>query len=339
MLALLVLLLGLFSSVVRAEPTWIATPHELVAEPVVEAPVGGWYTEAGPLVSVHGDVGDRAAVRHLADHAEASLDRLAERLGVRANREIDVYVAPSQEMFDRIQPGAPPDWADGTAYARSGLVFLRSPGIRPGTASPLDQVLDHELVHVLLGSAFGARPVPRWLQEGLAQYYAGEIEADDAERIARGLFGSGLFHLQDLVAGFPSDAGRASLAYAQSADFVGWMAETYGPDSHRVLIAELVAARPVDMALRTATGADMESLDKAWRNRLVTPENWLRGAAASGVFWLLPVGALLYGWSWRRKRNRARMKRWEEEERREDERSRLAQLAARRRSGQDAWVN
>lgn len=335
MIAALLLLINLAFG---AGPEWTAAPKAPEERPVIEAPVAGWYTEAGTVVDVHGDGADAAVVRTLADHAAVSLPALAKRMGVPVGRHVDVYVAPTQAMFDRIQPGTPPDWADGTAYARSGLIFLRSPHIRPGTATELTTVLDHEIVHVLLGSAFGVRPVPRWLQEGMAQYYAGEIGADLPDQISAGLLGSGLLHIQDLAYGFPADPQRAHLAYAQSADFISWIAATHGEKSLRVLITELADGAAIDPALRAATGVDVESMDRVWRARLTSGTMWLRAIAGSGILWFVAIIALGVGWWRRRRRNRERMKRWEREEAYQAmlEEHRRRVMAAR---AQEQWLN
>lgn len=335
MLATLLLMIQLAFG---AGPEWQVAPKPIEERPVVEAPPGGWYTEQGTEVDVHGDAADAAVVRSLADHAAVALPALAERMGVPAGRHVDVYLAPTQEMFDEIQPGTPPDWADGTAYARSGLIFLRSPHLRPGTATELATVLDHELVHVLLGSAFGPRPVPRWLQEGMAQYYAGEIGTDLPDKISAGLLGPGLLHIQDLAYGFPADPQRAHLAYAQSADFISWIAATHGERSLRVLIAQLAAGEGIDPALRAATGTDVESMDTAWRARLTTSTMWLRAIAGSGILWFVAIVGLGVGWWRRRKRNRERMRRWEREEAYQvmlEEQRRRAMLAR----SQEQWLN
>ena len=82
-------------------------------------------------------------------------------------RTVHVYVARTQEQFRTLQPGNAPTWADATAYPGMGTVFLRDPKIRIATDEPVEQVLDHELVHILLGRAFAPAIPPSWLQEGV----------------------------------------------------------------------------------------------------------------------------------------------------------------------------
>lgn len=328
-LAPLLLSVGLVSA---GEPVARASHEPIVAPPVVTAPEGGWYEVDGIYARVLGADADRATVRRLADHAATAVPRLSRALGVPAGTRMDVYVAP-ESQFAAIQPGEPPDWADGTAWPTQGLVFLHSPHDRAGTAEALETVLDHEIVHVLLGRAFAPERPPRWLQEGMAQLYAGEINPALADTLAQAKLGGGLLPLPTLVRGFPADAGLARLAYAQSADFVGWIGTTYGDDALRRLVAELDRGATAEQAIRTVTGKPLAEVETAWSARWQSPWLWVKALLGSGILWgvfslLIVVGA------WRRwRRGKLRLALWEAEE----ERARLlAQAALRERMEMDA---
>ncbi len=297
-----------------AGPSWQAAP-EAGERPAVAAPVGGWWTEDGLYARVHGAPGDAVTVRRLADHAAAAVPRLAHKVGVATGATIDIYVAPSQADFERIQPGAPPDWADGTAWPRWGLVFLRAPSARPGTAEPLEQVLDHELVHVLLGRAFAPRTPPRWLQEGLAQYWTGELGPAVADDLGSMLFGRDeLLSLSELSRGFHGDPIQARHAYAATADFVGFLASEHGEDSVRALIAEMARGRGFDEALRVATGRDVADIEAAWRGRWSDPALVLKALASTDLLWAVAGLLAIFG-AWRaRRRTRRTLARWDREE-------------------------
>ena len=159
---------------------------------------------------------------YISHNASKALPEIAQVLGVSTGGHVEIYIAPTQDSFLAMQPAIPPDWADGTTWPKSGLIFLRSPTIRSGLSSPLEQVLNHEIAHILLGRAFGHRPVPHWLQEGVAQIVSGEYNGQTMETLGWGKMGSGWYSLQEISRGFPSNAARAKLAYAESAHFVGF---------------------------------------------------------------------------------------------------------------------
>jgi hypothetical protein len=176
-------------------------------------------------------------------------------------------------------------------------------------------VLDHELVHVLIGNAFGARSAPRWLQEGLAQYWTGELGPRTGDDLARVVFGrDALFSLHQLNAGFHGDPYRARLAYDAAADFVGFVATHYGEHAVRDLVAHMAAGAPFDDALEAATGADVATVEAAWRGHWSDPALWLKALTSTEVLWGVGAMLVLVG-AWRvRRRAHRKLARWEREE-------------------------
>jgi hypothetical protein len=315
-------------------PGFVSSPAAPVADALLPPPAlpAGWVSERGAYADVHGDPRDRATLLRLSRHASAAVPRLAAELGVPAVVGLQVYLAPDARSFEELQPGAPPDWADGTAWPHRGLVFLRAPRLRDGTAPALEVVLDHELVHVLLGQAFGARPVPRWLQEGVAKVMAREYTPGMTDALAAGMLGDDLIPLERLVAGFPEDPVRAQLAYAQSADLVAWLRNRWGDEALRVLIGRMAAGEGFGPALHAATGMSVDQLEEAWLGRLHSSPLWLRPLASDGF--ILGVGALFFvvGGTLALRRRRQRLAEMQAEE---DARDAAAARAARLFAG--AW--
>lgn len=228
----------------------------------------GWETVRGPFVQVHGSPDDLHTLLELSREAERSLPELANDLGVPLGTTIHVYVADSQRRFRDLQPGNAPTWADGVAYPALGLVLLRAPDVRGGMADPLDVVLRHELVHILLGHAFLPNRPPSWLQEGLAQVWAGEVGPQTTQTLATGLATGNTMSLEGLSRGFPADPVRARVAYAQSAVFIGWIRDTYGQDAVKTLIRELASGTAIEGAVYSATGDFITTVEKRWLGEL-----------------------------------------------------------------------
>jgi hypothetical protein len=176
------------------------------------------------------------------------------------------------------------------------------------------QVLDHEIVHAVLGQAFGPRPVPRWLQEGLAQVLSGEYSPAVTREIARGLMGTGLSSLEELSSGFPADPLGAKRAYAQSADFVAWLNKEGGRDAVRTMVGELAKGAGLGAAVRRATGRSLEEVDADWRARWETSGvKWI-ALADEGFLWAFAAFALAFGAIGVKRRNRRRLEEWGREE-------------------------
>lgn len=295
-------------------PTASSAPVDALIRSDIPAPPGGWWTEDGAWLRVHGAPNDRVTVERLAQHGNRSLPALAERLQVPVGAQVEIYLAPDERMFNEIQPGHPPDWADGTAWPSLGLIFLHAPSARPGTARPLEQVLDHELVHILVGRAFAPRVPPRWLQEGLAEYYSGEFGPNHVREILSFLPTSGLMPFATLSGGFPTDPMRAQLAYAQSVDLILFIADEYGEQSLAKLLDSASKGASMGWALREATGEDITTLERQWQARWSDP--WVRWSVlmTDTTFWGIAV-LISFVAAWKiRRRNHHKLRRWAEEE-------------------------
>jgi len=270
--------------------------------------------EDGLYGAVGGEPADRPAVHRVARHLEEAVPRIAGELDLPTGRKVRVYLCHTSEQFEGLQPGPIDPWADATSWPSAALIYLRAARLRPGTAKPLTQVLDHEVTHALLGQRFHAEPVPRWLHEGLAQLMAREYSPDTTRALERGSLGPGLMSLDDLVRGFPDDPLRAQVAYAQSADLVAYLRNTYGQQALQILVRRLAAGAPVRAAFREATGEGLDEIDQAWRARLQQSRLWAPALLDDNAWWLAAGLLLLGGYLRVKRRNRARRAWLEREE-------------------------
>jgi hypothetical protein len=299
-----------------------------------------WISVQGLGFTIHGSAKHLALLDRLNAHGNTAVPRLARELGIPVGGGIDVYLTDSQEGFRTMQPGTAPVYADGTAYPSVGAIFLRHPSLRGGMARPLEQVLDHELVHVLLGRIFTPQVVPRWLQEGMAQVYAGEVGPEISERISKGLLGREPFGLNSLTVGFPDDPHLADLAYAQSADFIVWFRGTYGDETLRHVVRQMASGRTARHAFHGATGRTLDQISDVWTQRLHAQTSLaVSPATFEGSLWALGGVLLLGGGFMRRRTFRKRMVEWEEEEEALDDmvRELQAQRRAASRSSLTFW--
>jgi hypothetical protein len=295
-----------FSSPALAQE-WTVSEEPVVLEDAPPLVPEGWEQVSAVYLEVYGTSDSLPVLLELSRHGSRSLPDLARMLGVAIGRTVHVVVAPTQKAFFDLQPGDAPEWADGTAYPALGHIFLRRPGIR-GPQRPLQVVFDHELVHILLGRAFAPQRPPRWLQEGVAQVFAGEYGPETTREIARGAAGPGLYTLEQLTLGFPSDPRGAQLAYAQSADFISWMRVEYGDDALRVVVDRMRRGADVRGAIRAATGEFLEDVDASWRGRVErgSSDLWLSVFSTGDIWWALAalfaaVGLLIARWRIRRR--------------------------------------
>jgi hypothetical protein len=198
-------------------------------------------------------------------------------------------------------------YTDGvTAADGSRVVILagRTPSYPDGG---LEEVLAHEVAHVLIHRAAGGRRVPRWFDEGLAMLAARPWRFRDQTELAVGLLSgpkTPLWKLDDL---FQGDRREVERGYALAGALVQDLLERYGPAVPRIVLARLAQGDSFDQALRGATGTTLVDVGEAFWERQGTLKRWIPILTSTAALWfgisLLAIAAAV-----RRRRQAARQR-------------------------------
>ena len=274
--------------VALAPPALAAGPTSPGWQQLREAPFTFWYREK-----------DARIAEALASISTETIEAVAEQTGLPAPMHLDVILAPDAASFAASQPSAPPGWAAGTAWSERGEIYLRTRMPRSGP-NKIDQVFTHEVVHIVLGRAWKEGRPPRWLNEGLAKYLAGELGPEEHLLLSRSALNGGLIPLEHFTHHWPVRASQARLAYVQSVDFVAFLARQ-GDDVLPTVVQRMAAGASLDEALLEATGEDLESLEERWRGRITLWHALLPLIGSSSTVWVLAALLFLVA-AWRRRR-------------------------------------
>ena len=157
--------------------------------------------------------------------------------------------------------------------------------------------LKHELVHLLLHEHIVYIPVPKWLNEGIAQWASGGV-AEVLVTAQKSLIGDALRtgHLpafQHLEERFPPDRKGFRLAYEQSLSFINYIEKKYGRQTVINLLGHLKRGSSIDQALYDTLGVTLAELEKEWRDRLRGQEGWLTFFSIHIYEFLFLLGAFL----------------------------------------------
>ncbi|MBI5513600.1 MAG: hypothetical protein HY909_07510 [Deltaproteobacteria bacterium] len=248
---------------------------------------------------------------------ERDVASLSAQFGLLDIPPLEVRLVATPEAMRALSPvGAPPPaYASGVAYPGLGLALVSASAPRTWEASEMPRVLRHELSHLLLGAATGGRPVPRWLAEGLAVHQAGENSFERFLDLAEASATGSLVSFQDLDRAFGGHSREVSVAYAESADVVGYLLRLDGPERLPSLLASVRSGRSFDQAVEDTWGRPLARIERGWRedaaSRLTLAPLW----AGGGVVWTLGVALLVAALVKQRRRRRELLARWEREER------------------------
>lgn len=272
-----------------------------------QEPPGPWRGLEGPTVTVHHRPGDSAraarALRTLA--SQPSLPALPDTLP----RDVEVYVAPDPASLDSLTGGQVPEWGAGVAVP--GLRRIVLPGFegRNTRGWSESRVLRHEWAHVGLHQYLEGLRIPRWFDEGYAEWASGGWNVEEGWRLRIALATGAGPPLDSLTLAWPRSASEARLAYMLAGTAVEYLVQASGVRGLRVFLEEWRRSGDYEASLRNVYGLTSGQLEERWREYVQGRYGWLFVLSHSAVFWLfLTVLLLVLVWI-RRRRDREAMAR------------------------------
>src|SRR3954454_8141097 len=243
-----------------------------------------WYTVKSPHFRVHYAAGLEDIAQRTTSSAEAVYRRLVPQLGWDPTQVTEIVVTDDT------------DSANGSANVvpyNTVRVFASA----PDDMSPLgdydnwiNELVTHEYTHILqidntsglpavgnaiLGKTYAPNQAqPRWILEGLAVVM--ETEHTSGGRLRSSQFD--MFLRADVLEGRlarldeMSNPGRrwpgGNLWYLYGAKFIGWIVDTYGPDTYAAVATDYGASIipwGINRAIRRVTGRTYEQLYVGWQ--------------------------------------------------------------------------
>lgn len=207
-----------------------------------------------------------------------------------------------------------PPWAAGYAIGEEGLVVLfpsRSPMYPHDT---LEDVMRHEVAHVLISRAAGGRPVPRWFHEGFAVAVERPWALEDRTRLASALVFGPRLDLAAIDALFLGNQDQQTRGYSLAAAVVRDLMREHGAGAPSTILREMAKGRPFEYAVASATAQSIPTFEDAFWDRQRTWTVWIPLIASSTVLWFGVIGIAALAVRRRRQRAEDIRRRWEAEE-------------------------
>ncbi len=296
----------------------------------------GFLTEH--LGSVEWSFPESAAgtARELQEGFPEQWDRISTELGGNLDDTMVIRIARDPEELAALAPTGhpPPEYAVGVAYPYRGLVLLTLSA--PGTweRPHLDIILAHELSHIALRRATRGADLPRWFVEGVAIHQAEEHSIPRLQALWAATYHEQLIPLRQLDRSFPAHTHEVNLAYAQSADVVGFLTDRgFGGRRFRRLMRRLRAGDDFQEALHRAFYMSLPQLEREWKADAEERFQSLPVIFGGGGIWLLAVLISFIAWFRSRQRNRKKLAKWEKEEAALDRITRILRAALSRERG------
>jgi len=267
------------------------------------SPIDGYETEqVGPVTWTFPE-SERGRVDALMDGFEEHWAELVDNFGVPIDDELIIRVARNPREMRAMAPYGypPPDYATGVAYSQWGVILLTMSAPETWQPPELEVVLVHELSHVALYRAVLGNSVPRWFNEGVAIHQSEVRLLPRMESLLRAAAQRSMLRLSELDDRFPNRPHEVNVAYAQSADVVGFLRRTDNDERrfHR-MIESLREGETFDTALASAYGWTRIGLERQWRESLRTRYRIVPALFAGSTIWV--AAAILVVFAYRRRR-------------------------------------
>jgi len=195
-----------------------------------------------------------------------------------------------------------PPWVAGYALPEQGVVVLlpaRSPRYPD---SSLEDVLRHEMAHVLIGRASNHRPLPRWFHEGVAMIAGLSWGLEEQSRLAATLLRGGGVSLAEVDRRFGGDEGEVRSAYTLAGAFVRDLLRRHGREVVGSILSGVAAGLPFEEAFARATGTTLAEAERAFGESQTFWYRWVPFLTSSVVLWIFVT--LLAFWAMQRRRRR-----------------------------------
>ena len=205
-------------------------------------------------------------------------------------------------------------WTAGFAIGNQSLIVLfpaRSPAYPHDT---LEDVLRHEVAHVLISRAAGGRRVPRWFHEGLAIAVERPWGLQDRSRLAVELLFGPRLTLREIDGLFSGNQGTQSRAYSLSAAVVRDSMTEHGAAAPAAILAHVAAGRTFDEAVARVAMRTLSLVESDFWNRQRTWTLWIPLLTSGSVLWMVVMGLAAFAAHRRRQRSAEIRKRWASEE-------------------------
>jgi len=199
-----------------------------------------------------------------------------------------------------------PRWIAGYTDGVSDTVVLlpeRTPSYPDGG---LEDVLAHEVAHVLIYRASAGRRIPRWFNEGLAMLAGRSWGLRDRAQLALGILSGERIPLWKLDDLFEGNKSRVENAYALSGLLVQDLLERYGPGLPRALLSRVARGLSFDDALKDATGLTLLEAGESFYGRQTALRRWVPVITSGAALWFgISVLAILAAVKRRRRHREA----------------------------------
>jgi hypothetical protein len=281
-----------------------------------EAAMGMYVTQAIPQLQIEAPPELATVRQRLESIPSERFADIAKLLGIRETGPA-IQVQLVRENSELARGVAP--WISGFAVGDSNLIVVfpaRSPGYPDHT---IEDVLRHEVAHILIWRAVAGRPIPRWFNEGVAMAVERDRQFQDETQLLYQLVTGGrtdMAAVDRLFSGTQNDQIRA---YALAGALIHDIVRRFGPQAIQEILQGVNRGATFDSAYANATGETLANAQlEFWRSQRMWT-SWIPIITSSTLLWSTITILAIFAFIMRRRRNRQIEQQWDDEEKSDED--------------------
>lgn len=261
----------------------------------------------------------------LIEDAEASPEHAARIAGLDPRRlatamQLLGLQGPEEEILlvlateDTLAAKSAPAWISGYAFSDRGVAVLfpaRTPSYPDST---FEELVLHEVGHILVFRAVGGGEIPRWFNEGLALFIGRPWRLEDHSRVTWALVSGRQVSLVDLEPYFNTTREAARHAYALAGAFVQDLVKREGAEAVAQILAAVAEGTSFETAFLEVTGETLADAEHDFWSRHTFLYRWVPILGSSATLWILISALALLAFRRRRTKDAELRRQWEREE-------------------------
>ena len=228
----------------------------------------------GEGVRVFFEIPLQAAANETLDLFPSVRKDLESKLGWRVNFKTTIFLVRESRTFQNM---VGTDLVVAVALPKKNLILIdySKMKIHPFT---IESTLKHELCHLLLHDQIQSGNLPRWLDEGIAQWVAGgigEFIMTRKKSVFQGAVLAGrLIEIRTLSRGFPGNPQSLHLAYEESKSLLEHIIDQYGVEGVLAILKSLREGTEWEKAIERGLSKPLDTLLEEWHFQLNKRITW-----------------------------------------------------------------
>lgn len=138
--------------------------------------------------------------------------------------------------------------------------------------------LKHELCHLLLHHHIRDNRLPKWLDEGVAQWVSDGLSelimAHKRSVLDEVILSGNYIPIRDLEHRFPRDSLSLQLAYEESKSFVTYIKDEFGEQRLLALLGLMKEGDDAETAIQKTLSVSLDELEREWHSYLKRTRTW-----------------------------------------------------------------